>query len=143
MMISEIVRGKALARVLEAAKVTDSAGHEVDLKALDAMAAGMTGLDASDLSDDLGDELDDELEDEDDLGDELDDELEDEDDLEDELGDDVSDELNEPADEIGHEAVDEAGGGAGGVTPDGAPDDSTLRRAAPATRPDAEAAAQS
>ncbi len=119
MMISEIVRGKALARVLEAASVTDSAGHEIDLKALDAMAAGMTGLDASELSDDLDDEL----------SDDLDDELE--------------DDLDEPADEIGQEAVAEAGGGVGGVTRDGEPDASAVRGSAPATRPDTEAAAQS
>ena len=45
MLVAEVVRGKALALVLESATVTDASGNPVDLKALDAqMAAAMEGL---------------------------------------------------------------------------------------------------
>jgi trigger factor len=45
MLVAEVVRGKALALVLEAATVTDASGNAVDLKALDAeMAAAIEGL---------------------------------------------------------------------------------------------------
>lgn len=42
-LVGEVVRGKALAHVLESAKVTDSSGNVIDLKALEEEAAAAAG----------------------------------------------------------------------------------------------------
>jgi trigger factor len=93
-LMSDILRGKALALVMERAAITDTSGRPVDLDSL-------TGS-GSDVADDLEDELDE-------LADELDDDLDD-DDLDDDLEDELEDEL--VAAEILAEAGDEADDGA-------------------------------
>jgi trigger factor len=78
LLFSEVRRGKALAQLMESAKIVDESGNVVDLSQLDEDA------DDDELDDDLdlNDELDDDELDDDELDDELDNELDDDEDPE-------------------------------------------------------------